>query len=104
MRGWSGGAHGIGKRIKLANTRAIIDATHSGALASAKTRRDPVFGFEVVTECPGVPAEILWPRDAWADPSAYEASAKKLAGLFIENFKTYETGVDAEVRAASPVA
>jgi phosphoenolpyruvate carboxykinase (ATP) len=102
--GWSGGGYGVGKRIKLAYTRAIVDAIHRGALASAKTRRDPVFGFEVVTECPGVPAEILWPRDAWADPSAYEASAKKLAGLFIENFKKYETGVDAEVRAASPAA
>jgi phosphoenolpyruvate carboxykinase (ATP) len=102
--GWSGGGSGVGKRIKLAYTRAIVDAIHRGALASAKTRRDPVFGFEVVTQCPGVPAEILWPRDAWADPTAYEASAKKLAGLFIENFEKYETGVDAEVRAASPVA
>jgi phosphoenolpyruvate carboxykinase (ATP) len=63
-----------------------------------------VFRFEVVTECPGVPAEILWPRDAWVDASAFEASAKKLAALFIENFKKYETGVDTEVRAASPAA
>jgi phosphoenolpyruvate carboxykinase (ATP) len=102
--GWSGGGYGEGKRIKLTYTRAIVDAIHCGALAGAKTRRDPVFKFEVVTECPGVPAEILWPRDAWVDPSAYEANAKKLAGLFIENFKKYETDVDAEVRAASPVA
>jgi phosphoenolpyruvate carboxykinase (ATP) len=86
--GWSGGGYGVGKRMKLAYTRAIVDAIHRGALASAKTRRDPVFGFEVVTECPGVPAEILWPRDAWADPSAYEASAKKLAGLFMKTSKS----------------
>jgi phosphoenolpyruvate carboxykinase (ATP) len=59
--GRSGGAYGTGKRIKLANTRAIIDAIHSGALVTAKTQRDPVFGFDVVTECPNVPAEILIP-------------------------------------------
>jgi phosphoenolpyruvate carboxykinase (ATP) len=101
--GWSGGGFGVGKRIKLAYTRALVDAIHCGALASARTRRDPVFGFEVVTECPGVPSEILWPGDAWADLSAYEASAKKLAGLFIGNFKKYENSVDAEVSGASPV-
>src|SRR5271165_5521253 len=65
--GWSGGAYGTGKRIKLANTRAIVDAIHSGALATAKTQRDPVFGFDVVSECPNVPAEILIPRNVWAD-------------------------------------
>jgi ATP-dependent phosphoenolpyruvate carboxykinase len=75
--GWSGGGFGVGKRIKLAYTRTLVDAIHRGALASSRKRRDPVFGFEVVTECPGVPSEILWPRDAWADLSAYEASAKK---------------------------
>jgi phosphoenolpyruvate carboxykinase (ATP) len=101
--GWSGGGFGVGKRIKLAYTRAVVDAIHRGALASARTRRDPVFGFEVVTECPGVPSEILWPRDVWADLSACEASAQKLAGLFIENFKKYENSVDAEVSAASPM-
>jgi phosphoenolpyruvate carboxykinase (ATP) len=98
--GWSGGAYGAGKRIKLAHTRAIVDAIHSGALTSAKTQRDPVFGFEVVTECPNVPPEILDPRNTWADKSAYDAMAKKLAGLFQANFKTYEGGVSKEVRAA----
>src|SRR6516164_4216183 len=85
--GWSGGAYGVGKRIKLAHTRGILDAIHTSTLASAPTRRDPVFGFEVVTACPGVPAEILWPGDTWADKAAYEAAAKKLAGLFSDNFK-----------------
>jgi phosphoenolpyruvate carboxykinase (ATP) len=102
--GWSGGAHGVGKRIKLAHTRAILDAIHGGALAGAKTKRDPVFGFDVVTACPGVSPEILWPRDTWADKAAYDAAARKLAGLFIDNFKQYESGASAEVRAASPSA
>jgi len=101
--GWSGGAHGVGKRISLPNTRAIIDAIHSGALSQTKTARDPIFGFDVVTECPGVPAQILVPRNAWADPAAYDATAKKLAGLFRDNFKTYESGANADVMAAGPV-
>ncbi len=102
--GWSGGPHGVGKRIKLSHTRGIIDAIHSGALADAKTRRDPVFGFDVVVSCPGVPSEMLWPADTWTDQAAYGAAAKKLARLFIENFKKYEGGASAEVRAASPSA
>ena len=98
--GWGGGAYGVGKRISLKNTRAIIEGIHSGALAKAKTQRDPVFGFDVVTECPGVPGDILLPRDAWADKASYDAAAKKLAGLFRDNFKTYESGVSAAVKAA----
>jgi phosphoenolpyruvate carboxykinase (ATP) len=100
--GWGGGAHGAGKRISLKNTRAIIEAIHSGALANTKMERDPIFGFDVVTECPGVPADILLPAKAWADTSAYNAAARKLASLFKENFKKYESGVSAEIRAASP--
>jgi len=100
--GWGGGAHGTGKRISLKHTRAIIDAIHSGALTKAKTQRDATFGFDVITECPNVPSEILVPRNAWADKSAYDATAKKLAGLFKENFKTYEAGASAEVKAAGP--
>jgi phosphoenolpyruvate carboxykinase (ATP) len=100
--GWSGGAFGVGKRIKLAHTRAIVNAIHSGKLANVKTEKDPVFGLEVITECPGVPSEILNPRNTWADKAAYDTAAKKLANLFRENFKTYEAGVSAEVRAAGP--
>jgi phosphoenolpyruvate carboxykinase (ATP) len=100
--GWSGGAHGVGKRIKLAYTRAILDTIHSGELASARTKRDPVFGFDVVLESPGVPSEMLWPRDTWTDRAAYDTTAKKLARLFVENFKQYESGASAEVRAAAP--
>ncbi|MBV8353290.1 MAG: phosphoglycerate kinase, partial [Verrucomicrobia bacterium] len=96
--------NGAGKRIKLANTRAIIDAIHSGALVTAKTQRDPVFGFDVVSECPNVPAEILIPRNVWVAKAAFDATAKKLAGLFTKNFAAYEGGVSAEVKAAGPVA
>lgn len=100
--GWSGGPHGVGRRIKLAYTRAILDAIYAGTLTSAPTRRDPVFGIDVVTACPGVPPEILWPRDSWNDKSAYDEAARKLASLFIKNFKQYEAGTTPEVRAASP--
>jgi len=101
--GWTGGGYGAGKRIKLAHTRAIIDAIHGGALADAKVERDPTFGFDTVTECPAVPKEILTPRVTWTDAKAYDAAAKKLAELFRSNFKTYEAGASAEVRAAGPV-
>jgi phosphoenolpyruvate carboxykinase (ATP) len=101
--GWTGGAFGAGQRIKLAHTRAIIDAIHSGALADAKIERDPVFGFDIVSECPGVPKQILTPRTAWPDAKAYAAAAKKLAELFRKNFATYEAGASAEVRAAGPI-
>ena len=80
--GWSGGAYGVGKRISLKNTRAIIDAIHSGTLANAKTQRDPVFGFDVVTECPACRPRFCDRAKAGADKSAYDAAAKKLAGLF----------------------
>jgi len=100
--GWSGGAFGLGKRISLKNTRAIIDAIHSGALAQAETERDPVFGFNVVTGCPGVPRETLLPREAWYDKAAYETTARKLAGLFRENFCAYESGVSEEIKTAGP--
>jgi phosphoenolpyruvate carboxykinase (ATP) len=88
--GWSGGAYGVGKRIKLSYTRAIVDAIHSGALTGVKTLREPIFGLEMVTQCPGVPSEILQPRDTWSDPKTYDASARQLASLFVENFKKFE--------------
>ena len=98
--GWSGGAYGVGKRISLKNTRAIIDAIHDGALGRARIERDPVFGFDVVSECPGVPADILLPRDAWNDKTAYDATATRLAGLFRDNFRKYESSVSEEIKAA----
>ncbi|CAN5845043.1 phosphoenolpyruvate carboxykinase (ATP) [soil metagenome] len=100
--GWSGGAYGTGSRIKLKYTRAIIDAIHSGALASVATAEDPVFGFQVPTSCPDLPAEILQPRNTWSDKAAYDDKAKKVATLFRENFKKYEAQASAEVRAGGP--
>jgi len=101
--GWTGGGYGTGSRMKLSLTRRIIDAIHSGELAKAPTQKDPTFGFEVVTACPEVPSEVLIPRNTWKDKTAYDAAAKRLAQLFVNNFKTYQDGVSAEVRAASPV-
>src|ERR1700746_3262864 len=100
--GWIGGAYGTGKRIKLGYARAIIDAIHVGALAQTKRQRDPVFGFEVVAECPGVPPQLLLPRETWRNPAAYDAGAAKLATLFRENFKAYEGGASIEVKGAEP--
>ncbi|MEM6458640.1 MAG: phosphoenolpyruvate carboxykinase (ATP) [Planctomycetota bacterium] len=100
--GWSGGAFGVGSRIKLGHTRAIVDAIHAGTLADAPTEPDPVFGVGVVTEVPGVPGDILRPRTTWADGDAYDQTAAKLAGLFHDNFATYADGVAPEVRDAGP--
>ncbi|PQO25086.1 phosphoenolpyruvate carboxykinase (ATP) [Blastopirellula marina] len=101
--GWTGGAHGVGSRIKLKYTRAIIDAIHSGELAKASTKVDPVFGLHVVQECPGVPSEMLNPQTTWQDPAHYFATASKLASLFIDNFQKYADGVSEEVRQSGPV-
>jgi phosphoenolpyruvate carboxykinase (ATP) len=100
--GWSGGSYGVGKRMKLGITRAIIDAIHSGQLANAATVPDSVFGFAVVSECPGVPREVLTPRETWSDKADYDATARKLAKLFTDNFEQYKRSVSAEIQAASP--
>lgn len=102
--GWSGGSYGTGSRMKLKLTRAIINAIHSGELAAAKTQLDPVFGFEVPTACPHVPAEILVPKNTWASKSSYDATAKKLASLFRDNFTKYAEGASDEVGSAGPIA
>ena len=102
--GWSGGAYGTGHRMKLAYTRSIIDAIHSGSLKDAPTVADPVFGFHVVVEAPNVPKEILIPRQTWKDQAAFDATAAKLAGLFRKNFAKYESDASPETIAAGPVA
>jgi len=98
--GWSGGAYGTGERMKLRFTRSIVDAIHSGDLVNAPVVEDPIFGFSVVAACPNVPSEILLPKQTWTDPDLYDHTARKLAHLFRENFRTYEEGVSPEVRAA----
>jgi phosphoenolpyruvate carboxykinase (ATP) len=101
--GWTGGAYGWGSRMKLAYTRAILDAIHDGTLAGAPTTPDPVFGLAMVTACPGVPPEMLIPRNTWPDPLAYDAAARKLARLFRENFRAYETSA-LDLSSAGPRA
>ncbi|MDH3732390.1 MAG: phosphoenolpyruvate carboxykinase (ATP) [Gemmatimonadota bacterium] len=100
--GWSGGPFGVGSRINLPYTRAMVDAIHQGVLADAPTEPDPVFGIHVVTDVPGVPSDILRPRDTWADKHAYDERARRLAGLFVENFKEYEDDCPPEVCGAGP--
>ncbi len=100
--GWSGGSYGTGARMKLKFTRAIIDAIHSGELAKVATKPDPIFGVAVPESCPGVPSEILWPRNTWADKDGYDKTAKKLASLFAENFKKYADQASDEIRNAGP--
>ena len=100
--GWSGGAYGVGKRMSLKYTRAIIDAIHDGSLQNVATTTDPVFGLEIPTTCPNVPDEILVPKSTWSDEAAFEKTASKLAGLFVENFKKYESDASEAIRAAGP--
>lgn len=100
--GWSGGGHGVGSRMKLKYTRAIIDAIHNGSLANAPTETDPVFGLEVPTLCEGVPSEILIPRNTWSDKAAYDRQANKVGALFRKNFEKYADKAGAEVLAAAP--
>jgi phosphoenolpyruvate carboxykinase (ATP) len=102
--GWTGGPYGVGARMSIAHTRAIIDAIHDGSLAKAETVADPVFGFAVPTTCPGVPDEVLVPKNAWADKAAYDAQAKHLAGLFHANFEKFADQANDEIRAAAPKA
>ena len=90
--------------MKLKLTRAIINAIHSGELAKAEFVIDPIFGLQVPQSCHGVPANILVPREAWHDKASYEATARKLAKLFIDNFTKYADGSVADVRAAGPKA
>ena len=100
--GWTGGSYGSGSRIKLAHTRAIIDAIHSGELAKAPTQAEPTFGLCVPTACPGVPSEILSPKTSWKDKGAYDATAQKLAELFRKNFANYADQATEKVQGAGP--
>lgn len=102
--GWSGGPYGVGKRMKIGHTRAMIRAILGGKLAHVETTPDPIFGVGVPVSCPEVPAEVLQPRNTWSDKDAYDRQARDLARRFNENFKKYESGVSAEVRAAAPKA
>ena len=100
--GWTGGAYGDGHRMPIKHTRAMVNAALDGELDGVTMTVDPIFGFEVPTSCPNVPAEVLVPRNAWKDPAAYDAQANKLAGMFVDNFKQFEAEVSDAVKAAAP--
>jgi phosphoenolpyruvate carboxykinase (ATP) len=101
--GWTGGPFGVGSRMKLPYTRAMLRAALDGKLDEVPTQRDPFFGLEIPRECPDIPANILNPRDTWADGAAYDDQARKLAGMFKENFEKYAAEVPEEVLRAGPV-
>ena len=102
--GWSGGGYGRGHRIKLAHTRAMISAVLNNALENITYEKHPVFGVLMPASCPGVPPEILNPRNSWQDKSAYDTMAKDLAKQMIRNFEPYAPVVSAEILAGSPLA
>jgi len=98
--GWTGGAYGTGRRMPIQWTRTLLDAALDGKLAGATFRKDRYFGLNVPTAVPGVPSEILDPATTWTDKAAYDAQAKKLIGMFVENFAKFEKSVDREIADA----
>ena len=101
--GWTGGPYGIGKRMSIHHTRALLNSVLDGKLLHVPFRKDPVFGFEVPQSCEGVPEKVLNPINTWEDPQAYQAKYLMLASLFIENFKKFRDGCAPDVVAAGPV-
>ena len=100
--GWSGGPYGIGSRMKLAYTRAMITAALEGKLDNVEFEAHPVFGMMMPKECPNVPSAILNPRNTWADKNAYDEKAVSLGKQFVKNFEKYAAGVSDEILAAAP--
>jgi phosphoenolpyruvate carboxykinase (ATP) len=100
--GWSGGPYGVGKRLSIKHTRAIVDAIHSGELAGCTTVEDPLFGLHIPTQCANVPNEVLIAKNTWDDKAGYAKTAKKLAGLFRDNFAQYGGDASDEIRKAGP--
>ena len=100
--GWTAGPYGVGHRMSLPHTRAMVHAVLDGRLAQVEFITEPSFGFSIPTSCPGVPAEVLNPRSVWKDPAAYDAQAAMLAGKFRENFEKFD--VPEAIRNAGPKA
>ena len=99
--GWSGGAYGVGKRISIKYSRAMVTAALTGAFDIVKFRHDDLFNLDVPLECPEVPSDILDPKNTWIDKDSYDLSAKKLAQMFTENFTKFNN-VPQEIRDAGP--
>ena len=100
--GWTGGPYGVGSRMKLSYTRAIITAALEGQLDAVAYESHPVFGFAMPSECPAVPAELLNPRNTWEDKIAYDNQCEKLAALFNTNFEKFADSANDEIKAAAP--
>ncbi|HEY4753451.1 MAG TPA: phosphoenolpyruvate carboxykinase (ATP) [Candidatus Limnocylindrales bacterium] len=101
--GWTGGPYGTGHRMNIAHTRNMVRAAINGELDGVETVVDPVFRVAVPVSVPGVPDEVLFPRNTWADTAAYDEAARKIAGLFHANFAKYASGVSEAVRNAGPI-
>jgi phosphoenolpyruvate carboxykinase (ATP) len=99
--GWSGGAYGVGQRMSIQHTRALLRAALDGSLAQVEFVTDPFFGLQIPKSVPGIPAEVLNPREAWADKAAYDRTAKELVARFEKNFETFSGDVSEAVLAAA---
>ena len=100
--GWTGGIYGVGRRMPIKATRALVTGALDGSLRSANYRTDPYFGFAVPTSVPGIEPHLLYPMKTWKDKAAFDETARRLVGMFQKNFVKFEQHVDAEVRAAAP--
>ena len=101
--GWTGGSYGVGNRMSIQHTRAMLSSALEGKLNDVEFETDPVFGLHIPISCPGVPSEILNPRSTWKDKADYDEKAKQLAGMFKDNFKQYKDFVSSEVDKAGPL-
>ena len=102
--GWTGGPFGVGKRMDLPSTRAMVEAATSGVLRDVATKTHPIFNLEVPVSVPGVPDEVLDPQSTWSDPAAYEEQARELARMFVKNFERFADSVSPEIVKAGPNA
>ncbi|NND08759.1 MAG: phosphoenolpyruvate carboxykinase (ATP) [Saprospiraceae bacterium] len=100
--GWTGGSYGVGSRIKLKYTRAIIDAIHNGSFDQCDTIIEPHFGLHIPTKCPGVPDNVLDPKETWENKADYDITMNKLVELFNENFEQFKVNVNKEIIGAGP--
>jgi phosphoenolpyruvate carboxykinase (ATP) len=99
--GWSGGPYGIGKRMNIHYTRSMVTAALSGELGLVQYRHDNLFNLDLPIACPNVPSDVLNPRNTWSDKDAYDVSAKKLAQMFVDNFKKFGNATK-EIMDAGP--
>ncbi|MEE9186723.1 MAG: phosphoenolpyruvate carboxykinase (ATP), partial [Bacteroidota bacterium] len=100
--GWSGGPYGVGQRMKIAYTRAMVRSALNGALAKVPTEPDPIFGLHLPASCDGVPSEVLKPWNTWKNPQAYQEKAMELAARFKNNFDQFAADVTEKIRSAGP--